>query len=112
MREKELINFFMACQGNWRNALYISGCSMESPKSPHNADYLCAMDLNGIPCFINVHDLQGVMEEFIEKDDCLVKMTCRVFRSLYKNYWDQYVDFPQRCGMQQLYLLQQMKKRE
>lgn len=112
MKQMPIYHFMAACGGNWHNAIYISGCSSEPPLSPGNMDYLCAIDRDGIPCLINVHGLQETTGEPVSKEDCLLEMSCSRFRSLYQSYWIQHVDFPQLCGMRQLFICQQNKKRE
>lgn len=74
---QHLYLFLAACQGNWRNSVYIS---TDGP------GYLLSADRDGRPILIDVEAFQRLTGETIDPGECCGRLTADAFKALYAQY--------------------------
>ena len=73
---QRLYLFLAACQGNWRNSVYITNAP----------GYLLSADRDGRPIIIAVDQFQQLTGERIDPAECCGQLTGEGFKSLYAQY--------------------------
>lgn len=69
--------FLSACQGNWRNSVYISA---------NGPGYLLSANRDGQPIIMPVEQFQQLTGEIIDPGECCGQLTDEGFRALYAQY--------------------------
>lgn len=69
--------FLSACQGNWRNSVYIS---TDGP------GYLLSANRDGQPIVIPVEQFQRLTDEQVDSAECCGQLTEECFKALYAQY--------------------------
>ena len=73
---QRLYLFLAACQGNWRNSVYITNAP----------GYLLSADRAGQPVVMSVEQFQQFTDESIDPTECCSQLTAEGFKSLYAQY--------------------------
>lgn len=73
---QRLYLFLAACQGNWRNSVYITNAP----------GYLLSADRDGRPIVIAVEQFQQLTGEIIDPAECCGQLTADAFKALYAQY--------------------------
>ena len=74
---QRLYLFLAACQGNWRNSVYIS---TDGP------GYLLSVDRDGRPIVMAVEPFQLLSGEQVDPTECCGQLTREGFKALYAQY--------------------------
>lgn len=77
MSDHTFYRFLSACQGNWRNSVYIS---TDGP------GYLLSADRDGQPILMAVEAFQRLTGETIDPGECCGRLTKDAFKALYAQY--------------------------
>lgn len=77
MIDHTFYRFLSACQGNWRNSVYIS---TDGP------GYLLSTDRDGQPIVMPVEQFQQFTGEIIDPGECCGRLTADTFKALYAQY--------------------------
>ena len=93
-----LYRFLNACEGNWRNAVFIqcSVCPFSEQLCP---GYLLTADADGQPLLYSVEAFCRQTGEFITKDECIGEMSGYTFEQLYRSWLLWHTTSPRRCGI-------------
>ena len=74
---QRLYLFLAACQGNWRNSVYLS---TDGP------GYLLSADRDGRPVVMSVEQFRQLTGEAIDPAECCGRLTEDAFKALYAQY--------------------------
>lgn len=77
MIDHTFCRFLSACQGNWRNSVYIS---------TNGPGYLLSTDRDGQPIVTPVEQFQRLTDEIIDPGECCGRLTADAFKALYAQY--------------------------
>lgn len=77
MIDHTFYRFLSACQGNWRNSVYIS---TDGP------GYLLSANRDGHPIVMTVEQFQQLSGEQIDPAECCGQLTGEGFKTLYAQY--------------------------
>lgn len=87
--------FLNACDGNWRNALYIECSTCKYDASC--CDLLFVPDEDGTPLLLPVADVELMVGEVLDKTDCLGLMTNLRFAELFRKWFQRLSTDPAVC---------------
>ena len=96
-----LYRFLNACEGNWRNAVFIQ-CSVCPFSEQLRPGYLLTADADGQPLLYPVEAFCRQTGEFITKDECIGEMSGYTFEQLYRSWLLWHTTSPRRCGILQI----------
>ena len=101
---REYSNFYRflnCCQGNWRNAIFITCPSCPYPGG-QCAGYLLAMEKSMRPILYPVDRLQQLSGETISKDECIGTLNRQAFEALVRCWMIWHLSESQGCSIRQI----------
>lgn len=98
---QNLYRFLSACEGNWRNAVFIE-CTA-CPYSAHICPgYLLTADVTGHPLLFSTEKFKELTGELISKDECVGILSRYAFEKLYSRLLLWKTETQQQCSILQL----------
>mgnify|MGYP000074122833 CR=1 FL=1 len=98
---QNLYRFLNACEGNWRNAVFIE-CTACPYSAPLCSGHLLTADLTGHPLLFSTEKFKELTGELVSKDECVGILSRYAFEKLYSRLLLWKTETQQQCSILQL----------